>query len=89
MQLGWGLGSYRFDRYRKRHRAPAQLVAAPTGEAADLITASLRVRDWVNPPTEDMGPQQLEDAARALADAHGAEVLIMGCAGMADLRDRL
>ncbi|KAG0737524.1 hypothetical protein G6F24_017921 [Rhizopus arrhizus] len=74
MQLGWGLGSYRFDRYRKRHRAPAQLVAAPTGEAADLITASLRVRDWVNTPTEDMGPQQLEDAARALADAHGAEV---------------
>ena len=74
LQLGWGLGSYRFDRYRKRNRAPAQLVASPTGEVADLIAASLRVRDWVNTPTEDMGPQQLEDAARALADAHGAQV---------------
>ena len=74
LQLGWGLGSYRFDRYRKRHRAPARLVAEPTGEVADLIAASLRVRDWVNTPTEDMGPQQLEDAARALADAHGAQV---------------
>ncbi|MCU1002140.1 M17 family metallopeptidase [Stenotrophomonas maltophilia] len=74
LQLGWGLGSYRFDRYRKRNRAPAQLVAAPSGEVADLIAASLRVRDWVNTPTEDMGPQQLEDAARALADAHGAQV---------------
>ena len=74
LQLGWGLGSYRFDRYRKRNRAPAQLVAAPSGEVADLIAASLRVRDWVNTPTEDMGPQQLEDAARALAAAHGAQV---------------
>lgn len=74
LQLGWGLGSYRFDRYRKRNRTPAQLVAAPTGEVADLIAASLRVRDWVNTPTEDMGPQQLEDAARALAEAHGAQV---------------
>jgi leucyl aminopeptidase len=49
-------------------------VATPSGEVADLIAASLRVRDWVNTPTEDMGPQQLEDAARALADAHGAQV---------------
>ncbi len=74
LQLGWGLGSYRFDRYRKRNRAPAQLLASPPAEVADLIAASLRVRDWVNTPTEDMGPQQLEDAARALADAHGAQV---------------
>ena len=74
LQLGWGLGSYRFDRYRARSRAPAQLLATPQGEVADLITASLRVRDWVNTPSEDMGPQQLEDAAHALAEAHGAQV---------------
>lgn len=74
LQIGWGLGSYRFDRYRKRNRAPAQLVASPSGEVADLITASLRVRDWVNTPTEDMGPQHLEEAARALAEAHGAQL---------------
>lgn len=74
LQLGWGLGSYRFDRYRARNRAPAQLLASPGGEVAGLIAASLRVRDWVNTPTEDMGPQQLEDAARALAEAHGAQV---------------
>ena len=72
LQLGWGLGSYRFDRYRKRSRAPAELVCTSSSEVRDLITASLRVRDWVNTPTEDMGPQQLEDAAQALAGAHGA-----------------
>lgn len=72
LQLGWGLGSYRFDRYRKRNRAPAELVATPSSEVCDLVAASLRVRDWVNTPTEDMGPQQLEEAARTLASTHGA-----------------
>ncbi|WP_093535008.1 M17 family metallopeptidase [Stenotrophomonas rhizophila] len=73
LHLGWGLGSYRFARYRKPNRAPAQLVASPAAEVRDVITASLRVRDWVNTPTEDMGPQQLEDAARELAAVHGGQ----------------
>jgi len=72
LHLGWGLGSYRFNRYRKPVRAPAELVATPAAEIADLVRASLRVRDWVNTPTEDMGPEQLENAARELAQAHGA-----------------
>ena len=72
LHLGWGLGSYRFNRYRKPLRAPAELVATPAAEIADLIQASLRVRDWVNTPTEDMGPEQLENAAREIAQAHGA-----------------
>jgi leucyl aminopeptidase len=74
LQLGWGLGSYRFTRYRKPVRTPAQLLASPSKEVADLIVASLRVRDWVNTPTEDMGPQQLEDAARKLAETHGGQL---------------
>ncbi|WNH54382.1 leucyl aminopeptidase family protein [Stenotrophomonas oahuensis] len=77
LHLGWGLGSYRFTRYRKPNRAPAQLVANPSAEVRDVITASLRVRDWVNTPTEDMGPQQLEDAARELANAHGAQIEVI------------
>lgn len=77
LQLGWGLGSYRFARYRKPKREPAQLAVSPAQEVVDLITASLRVRDWVNTPTEDMGPQQLEDAARELADSHGGELEVI------------
>ncbi|WP_282294974.1 M17 family metallopeptidase [Stenotrophomonas sp. PS02289] len=77
LHLGWGLGSYRFARYRKPNRAPAQLVATPAAEVRDVITASLRVRDWVNTPTEDMGPQHLEDAARELASAHGAQIEVI------------
>lgn len=77
LQLGWGLGSYRFARYRKPSRAPAQLVAAPAQEVLDVVSACLRVRDWVNTPTEDMGPQQLEDAARELANAHGGALEVI------------
>ncbi len=77
LQLGWGLGSYRFARYRKPLRAPAQLLASPSQEVLDVVTACLRVRDWVNTPTEDMGPQQLEDAARDLVNAHGGALEVV------------
>lgn len=77
LQLGWGLGSYRFARYRKPKREPAQLAASPATETCDIIAACLRVRDWVTTPTEDMGPQQLEDAARELADSHGATLEVI------------
>ena len=77
LQLGWGLGSYRFSRYRKPQRAAAELVATPSPEVADLVQACLRVRDWVNTPTEDMGPEQLEAAAREIAADHGAQIEVI------------
>src|SRR5690606_34691566 len=74
LQLGWGLGAYRFTRYRDATRAPAQLVAGGLdAETADILAACLRVRDLVNTPTQDMGPQQLEDVARGIAQEHGAK----------------
>ncbi|NDK37857.1 leucyl aminopeptidase family protein [Pseudoxanthomonas gei] len=78
LQLGWGLGSYRFDRYRKAARAPARLVLSDRdAEASDLLAACVRVRDLVNTPTEHMGPQELEDVARAMAATHGAQVQVI------------
>jgi leucyl aminopeptidase len=60
LQLGWGLGCYRFDRYKKSTRAPARLVDAFDAETLDLLAACVRVRDLVNTPTEHMGPADLE-----------------------------
>ena len=78
LQLGWGLGSYRFDRYKQPPRKPARLVLPqPDAEALDLLDASLQVRDLVNTPTEHMGPDDLEAAMRALAAAHGADVEVI------------
>ncbi|HVI58560.1 MAG TPA: leucyl aminopeptidase family protein [Luteimonas sp.] len=72
LQLGWGLGAYRFARYRDPPRAPARLVGELDAETADVLAACLRVRDLVNTPTQDMGPEQLEAAARGIAQRHGA-----------------
>lgn len=73
LQLGWGLGSYRFTRYRKPLRSPARLVlGTPDAETGDVLAACLRVRDLVNTPTEHMGPEQLHAEVEALAKAHGA-----------------
>ena len=73
LQLGWGLGSYRFTRYRKPLRPPARLVVdAPDTETGDILAACLRVRELVNTPTEHMGPEQLHAEVEALAREHGA-----------------
>ena len=74
LQLGWGLGAYRFDRYVTLPRAPARLVlaGAPDAAAQAQLAASVLVRDLVNTPTEHMGPEQLQAAVEDVARAHGA-----------------
>jgi len=72
-RLSWGLGAYRFDRYRKAPRAPARLAIAEDAEAQALLEASVLARDLINTPTEHMGPDELEQQVRALAAAHGGE----------------
>jgi leucyl aminopeptidase len=74
--LGWALGAYQFNRYRQPKRAPARLMvsAAELQQLAPLVQATCLVRDLVNTPTEDMGPQQLADAIRQLGKTHKAKV---------------
>ena len=73
LQLGWGLGSYRYSRFRAAGRAPATLVlASPDAETADVLAACVRVRDLVNTPTEQLGPEQLHAVVESIANAHGA-----------------
>ncbi|MFG6498885.1 MULTISPECIES: leucyl aminopeptidase family protein [unclassified Sulfitobacter] len=75
--LGWLLAGYRFDRYREQSPMPARLVA-PEGVDAEQITAlatgEMLTRDLINTPASDMGPPDLEAAARKLAERHGAQI---------------
>jgi leucyl aminopeptidase len=75
--LGFALGAYQFLRYKpKARRATAQLVVADDRErsAIDRIAAAVyAARDLVNTPTEDLGPDQLEDAVASVGAVHGAE----------------
>ncbi|HZH44890.1 MAG TPA: leucyl aminopeptidase family protein [Lysobacter sp.] len=78
LQLGWGLGSYRFARYRTPPRMPAQLVIEDGDpDAFAQLAACTRVRELVNTPTEHMGPDELEAVARAIAQAHCAQVEVI------------
>ncbi len=75
--LAFLMGGYSFTRYRKgsdktiRLAVPAGVNAAETQHMADAVTLA---RDLINTPTNDMGPDALEQAARDLASRNGAKV---------------
>lgn len=72
---GWALACYRFDRYRKPQREPARLVWPDECDRRQVLRtadAVAMVRDLVNTPANDMGPEELAAAANELASAYGA-----------------
>ena len=75
--LGWLLSHYRFDRYAKQSEPRASLVA-PDGVDAARIEAiaagEALTRNLINTPAADMGPPDLEQAARDLATQHDASI---------------
>ncbi|HEX7883737.1 MAG TPA: leucyl aminopeptidase family protein, partial [Afipia sp.] len=73
--LAFALGSYRFNRYRKND-APAARLVPPDGvdiaETTRMAEAAGLARDLINTPPNDMGPDELAQAAQALAEKCGA-----------------
>ncbi len=78
--LGWLLGQYRFDRYRKPADTGARVLlttqAARIDETVRLAAATAQVRDLVNTGAGDLGPAELEAEAEALARRFGATVTV-------------
>ncbi|MCT4554862.1 MAG: leucyl aminopeptidase family protein [Pelagimonas sp.] len=76
--LGWLLTGYSYRRYRGGEGGPTRRLVAPAGIDAvrveTLAQAEALTRDLVNTPAADMGPQELEQAARALGQTFGASV---------------
>ncbi len=72
MALGFRLGQYRFDRYKKVPDQQVELVIPkPWREEIDQLTAATTlVRDLVNTPAEHMGPAALTEAAGVLVNEH-------------------
>ncbi|MGB3612414.1 MAG: leucyl aminopeptidase family protein [Elainellaceae cyanobacterium] len=75
--LGWHMGQYRFDTYKRSSHSNYPELEIPDGGDRDYIKATAEaialVRDLINTPAGDMGPNQLEERARAVADSCGAE----------------
>jgi leucyl aminopeptidase len=74
--LGWALGTYSFDLYRKKkNEGEARLVwpkGADRGLVERLAGAVCLARDLINTPASDLGPAELADAATQVADSMGA-----------------
>ncbi len=79
LAVGWALGHYRFDRYKKGDRPKAELVVPGNRieRLAIVRDALFRVRDLVNTPAADLGPGELAGEAENLARAHGASFKVV------------
>jgi leucyl aminopeptidase len=73
--LAFALGSYRFERYRKSEPPDVRLVPPDGIDRSDIMRtaeAAKLARDLINTPANDMGPEQLAQAAEQVAARYGA-----------------
>jgi leucyl aminopeptidase len=74
------LGGYVFTRYGKK---PGKALRFALPQGADgahvrrIAGSVFLARDLVNTPTSDLGPVELEEAARKLAAAHAADISVI------------
>ena len=75
--VAWGLGAYRFRRYKTGPADPVPQLVLPAGLDRDRVAAAVEAvwagRDLINTPANDMGPAEIEAAVRALAARYGAQ----------------
>ncbi len=74
--MSWELGGYQFDLYKPATRECPELMLPPGADAErGLLQAHVMAstRDLVNTPAEQMGPAELAEAVRLVAQQHGAK----------------
>ena len=78
--LGWLLEAYSFDRYRKGGTAAAKLQCPRNVDRKEVLSAAEAtglVRDLINTPASDLGPAELEAAARKVAGQFKAKIRVV------------
>ena len=78
--VAWGMGAYQFTRYKAATKNPAQLIIPEQCEVnsiENIINAIYWGRDLINTPTEDMGPPELAEAAKIMAQKFSADVSVI------------
>ncbi|MEO0440214.1 MAG: leucyl aminopeptidase family protein [Pseudomonadota bacterium] len=80
--FGWLIPQHAFERYKEidNRQGPSVLLVkdeiAQIDEAVRQAEATAMVRDMVNTPAADMGPDKLEDIVEKLADKHDADLKV-------------
>lgn len=85
--VGWALGCYDFTNYKKGPPAQPALVwskGVDKKKVFSLAESIFLLRDMVNTPANDMGPDELELAARHVAKKPKAQVKIIRDAELLD-----
>lgn len=85
--MGWQLESYSYTRFKALSRQPARLLA---GDLCDVSTVNRLssaiglVRDLINTPANEMGPDSLADAAIDLANRQNASIEVISDQALLD-----
>ncbi len=81
LALGWALGSYRFNRYLTETPRPLATLSLPKAARTDRVEAFAEaiylVRDLINIPAADLGPEELADAGNKIARTYKAKTKII------------
>jgi leucyl aminopeptidase len=75
LALGFAYGGYRFERYRSKTERGASIELPENADAPFVKLAAealAMARDWINTPASDLGPAELAETARSLAERHRA-----------------
>jgi leucyl aminopeptidase len=76
--VAWGLGAYRFRRYKTQNGERPPTLKLPQGVDRDAVLNEVAAvwagRDLINTPASDLGPAELEAAVRDVAKLFGASV---------------
>ncbi|GAB4221831.1 MAG: leucyl aminopeptidase family protein [Francisella sp.] len=73
--LGFALGSYKFDKYKSQPQQARIKLYLPQQYKHILVTveANYLVRDMINTPAEDMGPDDIANVVKKLSDEFCAD----------------
>ncbi len=66
IQLGWGLGSYQFGRYKTKPKEKLVFLFVENLEVKNVLSAIYTTRDLINTPPNDMGPFEFAQYAKNL-----------------------
>jgi leucyl aminopeptidase len=83
--LAWLLGLYQFSRYKKPSKRAPRLVLPEDVDGEEISRIAENVflaRDLINTPPNDMGPEELANAAAGLAKKHGAKFRVIAGAAL-------
>ena len=79
--LGWALGGYTFARYSKAKEKKHARLVWPTGSDRAHVSRTFSsislVRDLINTPAADLGPEELVAAAKSVARSLGAKIRVI------------